>query len=464
MHKPFLPRSIALLLPVIAAACTSAVPAVCTANADCGAGSVCVNSECVPSASGALSFNPASVEVVAFVNTVPDPVQVVLASGSSVALSYSISCSSGVTVSPSHGTVSSSWGATLTLQATSQSVAGVITSNCLATADGDSSNSAQLQFLIVAEPNGPGGGSGGGSAGGSGGGSAGGSGGGAAGGSGGGAAGGSGGGSAGGSGGGSAGGSGGGSAGGSGGGAAGGTGGGSAGGSGGGSAGGSGGGSGGGSAGGSGGGSSGGSAGGSGGGAAGGAGGGVGTLSCTAPDTFNTSNGSSCGSWRWSIKTGQDSAAAAVVRQVPTPIDIKTLGAFPVPTGLGTGLQRTAQENTLYILRNVVVVETKLESDSDYHMPITDPVTGAHMEAEIPFPKCTNSAVATSCSVTHPRHVLESIVMPTGSYQQINKTATIIGPALFDMLHGSANAAPNGIEIHPVLALCFGQNCDPLAP
>jgi hypothetical protein len=31
------------------------------------------------------------------------------------------------------------------------------------------------------------------------------------------------------------------------------------------------------------------------------------------------------------------------------------------------------------------------------------------------------------------------------------------------MLHGSASAAPNGIEIHPILAICFGQDCNPLA-
>jgi hypothetical protein len=225
----------------------------------------------------------------------------------------------------------------------------------------------------------------------------------------------------------------------------------------------SGGGSGGGSAGGSGGGSAGGSAGGSGGGAGGGSGGGVGALSCSAPASFNSSNGGSCGSWRWTIKTGQDSAAAAVISQIPTPIDIKTLGAFPVPAGLGTGLARSAEENTLYILRNVTVVETKLESDSDYHMPLKDLATGATMEAEIPFPPCAKSTSVTYCSDTHARHTLEALLTPTGSYQQVNQTATIIGPALFDMLHGSASAAPNGIEIHPVLALCFGQDCDPLA-
>lgn len=189
-------------------------------------------------------------------------------------------------------------------------------------------------------------------------------------------------------------------------------------------------------------------------------------ISCASPDTYNTSNGGSCGSWRWNVKTGQDSAAPAILTQMPTPATIQALGQLPVPSGLGSSLPRTAQENTLYILKNITVVETKLESDSDYHLPIKDSATNATMEAEISFPPCTKNIESNGpfyCYLTHSRNTLEKIITPTGSYQSINQTATIIGPAFFDMLHGSASAAPNGIEIHPILAICFGQDCDPLA-
>jgi hypothetical protein len=30
---------------------------------------------------------------------------------------------------------------------------------------------------------------------------------------------------------------------------------------------------------------------------------------------------------------------------------------------------------------------------------------------------------------------------------------------VFDSLHGQPGAAPNGVEIHPVLAVCFGKGC-----
>ncbi len=44
---------------------------------------------------------------------------------------------------------------------------------------------------------------------------------------------------------------------------------------------------------------------------------------------------------------------------------------------------------------------------------------------------------------------------------------TVIGVGLFDTYELTsctlpAGFAPNGIELHPVLAICFGQGCDPL--
>jgi hypothetical protein len=188
--------------------------------------------------------------------------------------------------------------------------------------------------------------------------------------------------------------------------------------------------------------------------------GGVGPLACAAPAAYNTSAGGACGSYRWSVKVGTDSAARAVTL-TPTEGTIQDLGRLPVPPNLSTSLPRTGPENTLYILRNITVIKTKRESDSDYHMPIMDPATGATMEAEIPFPPCGDTGSPFYCYTTHSRAALEKIITPSGSYQPVNRVATLIGPAFFDMLHGSASAAPNGIEIHPVLALCFGQDCDP---
>ena len=40
-----------------------------------------------------------------------------------------------------------------------------------------------------------------------------------------------------------------------------------------------------------------------------------------------------------------------------------------------------------------------------------------------------------------------------------HETVSLAGPAYIDYLHGQMGVAPNGIEIHPVLAMCFGKGC-----
>jgi hypothetical protein len=122
---------------------------------------------------------------------------------------------------------------------------------------------------------------------------------------------------------------------------------------------------------------------------------------------------------------------------------------------------RFPAEDTLYVLKNVTLLETKLEPDSDYHMPVTDGTSS--METEIPFPGCVGGQSPWGCEITHARAALEQVLKPTGSYQNVNQTVTIVGVGFFDMLHGSASQAPNGIELHPVLALCVGVDCDPFA-
>ncbi len=201
-----------------------------------------------------------------------------------------------------------------------------------------------------------------------------------------------------------------------------------------------------------------------------------GPISCSAPGSYNTSNGGSCGSWRWSEKTGDDlpsgcsgtscCSGGSCINFTPQPTTIAALGQLPVPSGLSSGTPRTGPEWNVYYLKNVTLTGIKLESDSDYHHPLRDPATGATMEVEVPFPGCVNSGSPFYCYITHARGADEAVLLPTGSYTPPppqDATISVIGVAFFDMLHGSASAAPNGIELHPVLGICFGQDCDPMA-
>ena len=197
-----------------------------------------------------------------------------------------------------------------------------------------------------------------------------------------------------------------------------------------------------------------------------------GAISCPSTASFNTSNYNSCGSWRWSEKTGGDLATqcpggGCPIDFTPTATSIGALGQLPVPSGLGASTPRTGPEFNTYLLRNVAFLDTKLEADSDYHLPIQDPVTGATMEIEIPFPgTCVQIDSPFYCFITRSRGGLENVLLPTGSYQAppaADSTISVIGVAFFDLLHGSASAAPNGIELHPVLGICFGVDCDPMS-
>jgi hypothetical protein len=45
--------------------------------------------------------------------------------------------------------------------------------------------------------------------------------------------------------------------------------------------------------------------------------------------------------------------------------------------------------------------------------------------------------------------------------REIDTTVSLIGVGFFDKPHGQSGRAPNAIELHPVLGICFGAGCEP---
>ena len=201
--------------------------------------------------------------------------------------------------------------------------------------------------------------------------------------------------------------------------------------------------------------SGGGSGGGSGSGSGSGSGGSSGApITCPGPGTY-TKNGGACGSERWNIKTGTDSQAASV-SLVPESNTIAALDALPAAGG-GTS-RESPTETTLWELKDVTLSMIKLESDSDYHMVLSD---GSHtMIAEIPYPTCTSGSTW-SCFMTRARSEVDAKFSVSSSPQYPAQTVTVRGVGFFDFIHGQTGVAPNGIELHPVLEICFGQGCSP---
>ena len=188
-------------------------------------------------------------------------------------------------------------------------------------------------------------------------------------------------------------------------------------------------------------------------------------LSCTTPAAY-TNDYVGCGSERWIIKTGGD-PQAAMIALTPRETTIAALSALNgghTYMSPPTTSRISPDETTLVFLRDVKVILARTESDSDYHLGIEDAAL-RKMIVEIPYPggsgKCLTTGNPWACLISHARAAADATLMPTSSGRNPGLIATIVGVPFYDYSHGQTDEAPNGIELHPVLAICFGQGCTP---
>jgi len=158
-----------------------------------------------------------------------------------------------------------------------------------------------------------------------------------------------------------------------------------------------------------------------------------------------------CGIERWAEKTGTD-ADADKVNMTAVASTIAELVAFPAPV---QPLARVAggPEVQLYTI-DATVVACKMESDSDYHLALSDG-QGHTMIAEAACPGCASGSPWLT-QIQAVRAAIEAAIPNiSGQFQNVGRAATITGPGFFDRLHGQMNVAPTGIELHPILAIEF---------
>ncbi len=184
-------------------------------------------------------------------------------------------------------------------------------------------------------------------------------------------------------------------------------------------------------------------------------------LSCTAPAAYNTSTSSGrCGVYRWSVKTGTDPDAVNVDLSHVQVTTIANLVAIPAPSYRPSNGRISPLEDTVYEIKDVQLTQDALEADSDFHMVVSD---GSNtMITEVPFPGCVGTGSPFACYITHARAAAENQLHPTTSFTTASVTATIVGVGFSDDPH-ARGAAPSGVELHPVLAICFGQGCNPFS-
>jgi len=163
--------------------------------------------------------------------------------------------------------------------------------------------------------------------------------------------------------------------------------------------------------------------------------------------------GGACGAERWAVKTLSD-ADRERVNLRPVNTTIEALIAMQRPVAPSAAGRTDPVEVTVY------QVEARLlwlftETDNDYHLVLASARdTTITMIAEVPDPGCAGACASGFASVY--AQVRQKLLDYLNSPQSVARPLVrITGVGFFDYIHGQRGVAPNGIELHPVLAVEF---------
>src|SRR5215469_1310236 len=131
--------------------------------------------------------------------------------------------------------------------------------------------------------------------------------------------------------------------------------------------------------------------------------------------------------------------------------------ALAPPSPLPTDSRFAPTENTVFVV-DATLTDYKFESgstgDSDYHLVLQDD-QGDTMVAEIPSPSCVDSSSPFASQIASSRAKFDSQYSAISSFQTANVPVRVTGVGFFDFFHNQHGAAPNVIELHPVLDIVF---------
>jgi len=164
-----------------------------------------------------------------------------------------------------------------------------------------------------------------------------------------------------------------------------------------------------------------------------------------------------CGSERWEVKVLADAQAAEVDLAHPREATVARLASLPAPA-YAERRARAPEETQVFVL-SAFVLGYKLEEDGDIHIVVSDRPdgSGATMVAEIPSSDCLQASRARG-EMDEARRAFLSVFQnrpPGPRFRPLRRpqAVQITGVGFFDKLHGQTGAAPNGIELHPVLSV-----------
>lgn len=173
-----------------------------------------------------------------------------------------------------------------------------------------------------------------------------------------------------------------------------------------------------------------------------------------------------CGTERWAVKTSADKDADKVNTAVPITTTVANLVTIAAPTRAELDAKpdsRFAAELHAYTVQGYLV-GFKRETDEDFHIVIADlaqPKTT--MIVEIPAGDCMPTTDGGSLSASSLRN--EAVKLQASWQARFGKATAkfknvavhkmkveITGVGFFDFLHGQTGVAPNGFELHRVIA------------
>jgi len=170
-----------------------------------------------------------------------------------------------------------------------------------------------------------------------------------------------------------------------------------------------------------------------------------------------------CGVERWAVKTGTDAGAGSVNLAAFQNTTIAHLIGLTPPHPIPTDSRFDPTENTVFVV-NATLTDYKLEGgskgDSDYHLVLQDD-QGNTMVAEIPSPSCVGSGSPFAAQIASARAAFDAQFTATTSFQTANVPVQVTGVGFFDFSHGQHGAAPNVIELHPILSIAFNPSQNP---
>jgi hypothetical protein len=158
----------------------------------------------------------------------------------------------------------------------------------------------------------------------------------------------------------------------------------------------------------------------------------------------------------WPFKIGMDPQAREV-SLAPVPTTIDELLAVPHVERPADGRRIAPVELTTYALRDVQLRSFQRAPDGDVHMVLADE-HGHTLIVEATPPFCTDAGSPWRAQIAAVRAVVDAEI-PYAIMGVHRRVVSLAGVGYIDSLHGQMGVAPNGIELHPIMAICFGQGC-----